>query len=236
MTPQNVFVTYDGQTKVLDFGIAKLAGSNRPETETGVIKGKLRYMPPEQITGEAIDRRTDIYAVGVMLWEAAAGEQIWKGLTDAQVMHHVLNGKVPSPRTVRPDVPERIEQICMKALSSDPDDRHATAAELEADLESALDEIGSRVTQRSVEKPSDLCGAERNKRGLGIEEQMSRSLRVVRRSTKRWRPRQSRVSLSGNHGPRRHQSRSRRDPGADAKKRVATSAASPRRCRLASAW
>jgi eukaryotic-like serine/threonine-protein kinase len=174
VTPQNVFVTYDGQTKILDFGIAKLAGANRPETETGVIKGKLRYMPPEQITGEAIDRRTDIYAVGVMLWEAAAGVQMWKGLTDAQVMHQVLNGKAPSPRTVRPDVPDRIEQICMKALSTDPAQRYATASELEAEIESALDELGSRVTQRSVGKAvSDLCGAERRQTRALIEAQMS---------------------------------------------------------------
>jgi serine/threonine-protein kinase len=132
-------------------------------------------MPPEQITGEGIDRRADIYAVGVMLWEAAAGEQMWKGLTDAQVMHQVLNGKPPSPRTVRPDVPERIEQICMKALSEDPNDRHATAAELEADLESALDENGSRVTQRSVGKiVSDLFGAERKQTRALVEAQLSK--------------------------------------------------------------
>jgi serine/threonine-protein kinase len=132
-------------------------------------------MPPEQITGEAIDRRADIYAVGVMLWEAAAGEQMWKGLTDAKVMHQVLNGKAPSPRTVRPDVPERIEQICMKALSEDPNDRHATAAELEAELESALDEIGSRVTQRSVGKTvSDLFAAERKQTRSLIEAQLSK--------------------------------------------------------------
>jgi serine/threonine protein kinase len=175
MTPQNVFVTYDGQTKLLDFGIAKLASSNRPETETGVIKGKLRYMPPEQITAEAVDQRADVYAAGVMLWEAAAGEQIWKGLTDAQVMHQVLNGKVPSPRTVRADVHERIEQICMKALSAEPEARHATAAELEAELETVLDELGSRVTSRSVGKAvSDLFGAERKQTRALIEAQLSK--------------------------------------------------------------
>jgi serine/threonine-protein kinase len=222
MTPQNVFVTYDGQTKVLDFGIAKLASSNRPETETGVIKGKLRYMPPEQITGEAVDRRTDIYAVGVMLWEAAAGEQMWKGLTDAQVMHQVLNGKVPSPRTVRPDIPERIEQICMKALSAEPEARHATAAELEAELESALDEIGSRVSHRLVGKAiSDLCSAERKQTRALVEAQLSK---VASLSSEEYEAVEASAKagflVSGTTAHGDTNSRGRRAPAVDPKKRV----------------
>jgi serine/threonine-protein kinase len=227
MTPQNVFVTYDGQTKVLDFGIAKLASSNRPETETGVIKGKLRYMPPEQITGDGVDRRTDIYAVGVMLWEAAAGEQMWKGLTDAQVMHQVLNGKIPSPRDVRPDVPERIEQICMKALSPDPEARHATAAELEAELESALDELGSRVTHRSVGKAiSDLCGTERKQTRSLVEAQLSK---VASLSSEEYEAVEASAKagflVSGTTAHGDTNSRARRLPGDEARRRIGKSVA-----------
>ena len=174
MTPQNVFVTFDGQVKVLDFGIAKLVATDKHETKIGTIKGKLRYMPPEQIRGGGIDRRVDIYAAGVMLWEAATGEHLWKGMTDTQVLKQVLNDQAPSPRTVRPDVPERLEQICMKALAPDPEERHATAAELEAELEGALDELGSRVTSRAIGKiVSDLFDAERQKTRSLIEAQLS---------------------------------------------------------------
>jgi serine/threonine protein kinase len=147
MTPQNLFVSFSGKVSVLDFGIAKVAGSIA-ETRTGVLKGKLRYMAPEQIMGELMDRRADIFAVGVMIWEAAAGERMWKGASDATIMNKILNGNVPSPRTVRGDVPERLEQICMKALAADANDRYATAAALQADLEEWL--AGDVIANRTI--------------------------------------------------------------------------------------
>src|SRR6185295_6670281 len=104
-----VFVSFSGKISLLDFGIAKLSGANA-ETQTGVLKGKLRYMPPEQILGEVVDRRTDVFAVGVMLWEAIARERMWRGIPDATIMYNIVNGALPSPRTVRSDVPEALER------------------------------------------------------------------------------------------------------------------------------
>ncbi|WP_437963680.1 protein kinase [Sorangium sp. So ce260] len=148
VSPHNVFVTYDGQVKLIDFGIAKLLGTGA-ETATGVIKGKIGYMPAEQIEGSHIDRRADLYAVGVMLWEAATGERMWKGLTDVAIMNRVLNGQLPRPREVNPDVPEELERIILKALSNSPADRYATAPELEADLEAFVAGM-SPVTNRDI--------------------------------------------------------------------------------------
>jgi serine/threonine protein kinase len=138
MTPHNVFVSYDGRVTILDFGIAKLTGLGMQETQTGVIKGKLRYMPAEQVLGTPLDRRADLFAVGVMLWEAATREKMWKGLSDAAIMHNVLHGLIPTPRSVRPDVSPELERIVMKTLSHDKEGRYNTAAELQADLEALL--------------------------------------------------------------------------------------------------
>src|SRR5258706_6142533 len=107
MTPQNIFVSFSGKISLLDFGIAKLTGSIA-ETQVGVLKGKLRYMPPEQVLGERVDGRTDIFAVGVMIWEAITGRKMWGGASDAVVMHNILNAEIPSARSLRPDVPEAL--------------------------------------------------------------------------------------------------------------------------------
>ncbi|WP_437786843.1 serine/threonine protein kinase [Sorangium sp. So ce1097] len=148
VSPHNVFVTYDGQVKLIDFGIAKRTGGGA-ETATGVIKGKIGYMPPEQLEGSHVDRRADLYAVGVMLWEAATGARMWRGMTDVAIMNRVLSGEVPRPREVNPDVPEELERIIVKTLSFAPEDRYVTASELEAELEAFVGGM-TPVTNRDV--------------------------------------------------------------------------------------
>lgn len=151
VSPHNVFLTYDGQVKLLDFGIAKL-NTSQVETATGVIKGKLRYMPPEQITGDRVDCRADIYAVGVMLWEAATGKKMWAQASEANIMNAVLNEEIPTPSSMSDDVDDELERIVMKAMSSDPEDRYQTAAEMQAELDAYLSTLGSNLRVRDIGK------------------------------------------------------------------------------------
>jgi serine/threonine-protein kinase len=151
VSPHNVFVTYDGQVKLLDFGIAKGIIS-LARTGTDVIKGKIRYMAPEQMCGEPVDRRADVFSAGVILWEIATGKRIWHGRSEVNVMHAVLNDGVPTPRSVEPSVSAELERICMRALGRSRTDRYETAAALQADIENLLEGMGSRVTPKDVGK------------------------------------------------------------------------------------
>ncbi|MGA7124248.1 MAG: protein kinase [Polyangiaceae bacterium] len=139
VTPHNIFVTYDGQVKLLDFGIAKAATSS-VRTATGVIKGKLTYMAPEQARGDGVDARADLYAVGVMLWEAVTGKRRWPaGLSQPALFTRLASGEPPqSPQAASFGYPDEIDGIVLRALAVNPDDRYQTAAELGADLERVL--------------------------------------------------------------------------------------------------
>ncbi|MGZ5970840.1 MAG: serine/threonine protein kinase, partial [Polyangiales bacterium] len=149
-SPQNVFVTYEGEVKVLDFGIAKAADS-ATVTRTGVLKGKVPYMAPEQLDGKNVDRRADVFAVGAMLWEAAVGSRLWKGLNDMQIAHRLHHGQIPRPSDFEPNVDPNLQAIVMKALALDPEDRYATAAELQAAIESYVSRLGG-INRRDVGK------------------------------------------------------------------------------------
>jgi eukaryotic-like serine/threonine-protein kinase len=139
VTPHNIFVTYDGQVKLLDFGIAKAATSS-VRTATGVIKGKLTYMAPEQARGEPVDARADLYAVGVMLWEAVTGRRRWPtGLSQPALFTRLASGEPPeNPNATSFGYPPEVDTIILKALAPKPDDRYQTAAEMRVALEGVL--------------------------------------------------------------------------------------------------
>jgi len=149
VSPHNVMLSYEGVVKVLDFGIAKLSGS-AVETEIGVIKGKLRYMLPEQIAGEDVDRRADVFAVGVMLWEALSGTRLWKGLADATIMNRVLHGEIPPPKHETAAIPPELLAICARALAVDREQRFSTALELELAIDEYLAKKSHCVSAREV--------------------------------------------------------------------------------------
>jgi len=148
VSPQNVLVGTDGVSKILDFGVAKAAGRVQT-TRDGQIKGKLAYMPPEQLRGVSVSRATDIYAAGVVLWELVAGQRLFSGDNEGVVVAKVLQGDVASPAEVLRAkgvrlTPEqehalpRLEKLIFRAVSADPEARFSTAKEMALELERAV--------------------------------------------------------------------------------------------------
>ncbi|HEY5951851.1 MAG TPA: TonB family protein, partial [Kofleriaceae bacterium] len=134
VSPSNILIGYDGAVKVVDFGIAK-AAMRTVETRSGSLKGKVSYMSPEQCKGEDIDRRSDVYALGVLLYELTTTTRLFKGDNDYLVMDAIVNGKVPLPRVRRPDLPNELSSIIMRALAVDANRRYQTAEDLRMALE-----------------------------------------------------------------------------------------------------
>ncbi len=168
VSPQNVFVTYDGQVKLVDFGVAKtLAASHH--TRPGTIKGKLAYMAPEQLQLPTVDRRADLFSVGVMLWEMVAGRRMWPGKTEVEIVGHLVSGRPLQPLPLDSSLPAGLDAICERALDPDPDRRYQTAAEMEMDLEAVL--VGSADSHaRDLGKVVSLAfAAERAERQALIE-------------------------------------------------------------------
>ena len=150
VTPSNILVGYDGRVKLVDFGVAKALDSGT-QTRAGVVKGKTGYMAPEAYTDSGhVDRRADIYSIGVLLWETIVGRRMWKQLSSSDRLQKAIEGEVEPLRQLLPDVPARLEQICMKALKPRPEERYRTAAELHADLENYLNQHPPRVSDREI--------------------------------------------------------------------------------------
>lgn len=131
VTPHNVLLSFDGAVKLTDFGIAKAASS---QTSTGMLKGKFAYMAPEQARGEKVDARTDIFALGIVLWELLTGGKLFDGDSDLAVLRAVQESLIAPPARLNPDVPAELSDVVMKALARAPAERFQSAFEMEKAL------------------------------------------------------------------------------------------------------
>jgi serine/threonine-protein kinase len=136
VSPQNLLLSFDGRVYVTDFGIAKLYEGDG--TESGMIKGKFAYMSPEQTRGAALDRRSDVFALGVVLWETLTGTHLFASGAPADTIVRVVNHEPDPPSAVRPEVPEELSSITLRALPKRADDRYATMADLDEALRGYL--------------------------------------------------------------------------------------------------
>lgn len=149
VSPANLLVSYDGAVKLADFGIAK-AAARSTETIGGAVKGKIGYMSPEQCKGERVDQRSDLFALGVVLFELTTCERLFYADNDFAILNQVITGNIDRPSERVPDYPKRLEEIVLKALATDPDERYASADEVRRDLESFVHEERLRCTPATV--------------------------------------------------------------------------------------
>ena len=179
--PANVFLTRRGPAKLLDFGIAKLGDDRQPHeataetrlagdglTQPGMAVGSISYMSPEQARGEELDVRTDLFSLGLVLYEMATGRQAFGGQTTAVVFDALLNRQPPDPRTMNPDVPEDLQRVIMRALEKDRKLRYQTAADMQAELGRVRRDTSGSSATMPASPAAVQAGAETVKRAFPI--------------------------------------------------------------------
>ncbi|MDJ0765185.1 MAG: serine/threonine-protein kinase [Myxococcota bacterium] len=149
VSPQNILVSYDGEIKIIDFGIAKAAGK-AGKTQAGILKGKFGYMSPEQVRGLPLDRRSDIFSVGICLWEIVTGERLFVGESDFSTLEKVRNVEIAPPSTFNERIPEELEKIILKALSREIEDRYQSAMDFHDDLQSWMYTSGNFFARKDL--------------------------------------------------------------------------------------
>lgn len=140
VSPQNILIGTDGRVKLVDFGVAKAVGRLSESTRAGQLKGKFGYMAPEQVRGSDVDRRADVFALGIVLYELTTNQRLFRGETDIATLKKVLAGVVPPPSSAAPGYSPALERIVLRALHRDASARFQTAAELETALREHLRE------------------------------------------------------------------------------------------------
>ncbi|HUU04019.1 MAG TPA: serine/threonine-protein kinase [Myxococcota bacterium] len=163
ISPQNIIVSFDGETKVLDFGVARATSNYEKQESKSTVKGKLPYMSPEQVTGKPLDARTDVYAAGTVLWELVTGRRRYQRMENREIFKDIIEGSAPPPNRWNPEIPEQLDAVILKALIKNPDARFQTAEQ----FASTLDEAARVTGQEST--PEDLAAFMRDLFGERIE-------------------------------------------------------------------
>jgi eukaryotic-like serine/threonine-protein kinase len=149
VSPQNVIVSFEGEIKLIDFGIAKAVGTTIT-TQSGVLKGKLGYMSPEQVRGLPVDRRADVFACGIVLYEMLTGERLFVGESDFSTLEKVRNVDIPPPTMHNSKIPEELERIVLKALAREASARYQHAIDLHDDLQAFVYTAGEFCSRKDM--------------------------------------------------------------------------------------
>jgi serine/threonine-protein kinase len=146
VTPANVMLGHDGVVKLLDFGVARAKGRSM-ETSSGTVKGKFAYMAPEQCQGKKVDRRADVFSVGILLYELSTLRRAYRAETDYETLQKIVKGEIAPPSSLVADFPPALEALIQRAMALDPDQRFQTAAEVGAAIEAVAAQLGGIAGQ-----------------------------------------------------------------------------------------
>jgi serine/threonine-protein kinase len=150
ISPHNILIGTNGFVKLVDFGVAKAVGRVSEATRAGQLKGKFGYMSPEQARGKPVDRRSDLFSIGIVLFELTTSRRLFRGDSDIETLKLVISAQVPRPTSLDPSYPVDLERIVLRALERDPQARYQTAAELELDLRNYLKSQRIVVAQSGI--------------------------------------------------------------------------------------
>jgi serine/threonine-protein kinase len=150
VSPQNILVTFNGDVKLVDFGIAKAGRSTMEDTGSGQLKGKVPYMSPEQAQGQALDGRSDIFSLGIILFELTTGRRLFRGANEMETLRTIVDTEYPKPRDIHAGIPVELERIILKSLEKNPDDRYQTARQMQQDLEDFVRDSQLKVSPISA--------------------------------------------------------------------------------------
>ncbi|MEO8840163.1 MAG: serine/threonine-protein kinase, partial [Kofleriaceae bacterium] len=149
VSPSNLMASYEGGVKLVDFGVAKAAHRSQ-ETRSGTVKGKISYLSPEQCRGGNVDRRSDLFSLGIVLWEMLTTERLYKRATDFEAMAAIVSEHVPPPSSRRPDVPRELDALVLQLLAKDPAERFQSADQLHEAIESVAVRVGSALSSAGL--------------------------------------------------------------------------------------